>query len=106
MVERMSATVRRLESECAGEREEVGRLKKERDEARTEVVELMAEMERLGGVEERVRVLEEERREGERRLEGCLELLGEREERVGELEQDVLDLKGMYRELVSETMGR
>jgi predicted nucleic acid-binding Zn-ribbon protein len=104
LVERMSATVRRLESEMAGSREELQRLKSERDDARQEIVDLMAEAEQKRTLEKRVEELEKERRDLQVKMEASLELLGEKSEKVEELEQDVQDLKGMYRELVSATV--
>ena len=100
----MSANVRRLESEMAGSREELQRLKTERDEARQEIVDLIAEAEQKRELEKRVQVLEKERSELGVKMEASLELLGEKSERVEELQQDVEDLKGMYRDLVSATV--
>jgi hypothetical protein len=105
LVERMSAAVRRLESEMAGSREEIGRVVAQRDEARAEIVELMRELEEKRKSDERVKTLEAEVADARLRLETTLEMLGEREERVGELSQDVEDLKEMYRELVLATSG-
>jgi chromosome segregation ATPase len=101
----MSAAVRRLESEMAGSREEIGRVVAQRDEARAEIVELMRELEEKRKSDERVKTLEAEVADARLRLETTLEMLGEREERVGELSQDVEDLKEMYRELVLATSG-
>lgn len=105
LVERMSAAVRRLESEMAASREELGRVVSQRDEARAEMVELMREVEAKRSAEARVQTLESEVADAKMRLETTLEMLGEREERVGELCQDVDDLKAMYRELVLATSG-
>jgi len=105
LVERMSAAVRRLESEMAGSREELARVQGQRDEGRREIVELMREVEGKRKAEERVRCLEEEIKELGVRMETTLELLGEKTERVEELQQDVEDLKEMYRELVLATSG-
>ncbi|KAF2202156.1 M protein repeat protein-like protein [Delitschia confertaspora ATCC 74209] len=102
LVERMSAAVRRLESEKAGAKEEMARLVAQRDEARDEVVALMREVEEKRGLGEKVGRLEGELREMERRYETTLELLGEKSERVEELVNDVKDLKDMYRELLLE----
>lgn len=94
LVERMSAAVRRLESEKATSKDEMARLTRQRDEARDEIVGLMREVE---GV-----------RQGEdvkKRYEACLEVLGEREVEVEELKGDVAELKKMYRELVEKKVG-
>ncbi|KAK5123105.1 hypothetical protein LTR85_003303 [Meristemomyces frigidus] len=105
LVERMSAAVRRLESEKATFKDEIARLSAQRDEARDEVVSLMREVEGVKGDGKRVSVLEREVREVRSRYDASLEMLGEREEEVQELKQDVLELKKMYRELVEEKVG-
>lgn len=100
LVERMSAAVRRLESEKATSKEEMARLGAQRDEAREEVVELMREIEEKRALDQKVGTLEKELKEMEQRYETTLELLGEKTEKVEELEGDVADLKKIYRELV------
>jgi chromosome segregation ATPase len=100
LVERMSAAVRRLESEKASHKEELLRLTAQRDEARDEVVALMREVDSIKATGARVDGLEERLREMERRESTALEMLGEKTERVEELEGDVREVKKMYRELV------
>jgi chromosome segregation ATPase len=100
LVERMSAAVRRLESEKASHKEELGRLTAQRDEARDEVVALMREVDGIKATSGKVDELEERLREMERRESTALEMLGEKTERVEELEGDVRELKKMYRDLV------
>ena len=104
LVERMSAAIRRLESEKMAAREELGRISRQRDEARSEIVSLMREAE--GGKEalRRVAELEAEVAEVNARYETTLELLGEKSELVEELRADVDDVKAMYRELVERTI--
>ncbi|KAI5839968.1 TATA element modulatory factor 1 TATA binding-domain-containing protein [Morchella snyderi] len=102
LVERMSATVRRLESEMVAAREEVAAMARGRDEARAEVVELVREVEEKRACAERVRVLEAEVAKFRTREETALVMLGERTEQVEELRADVEDLKQMYRDLVSD----
>jgi hypothetical protein len=105
LVERMSAAVRRLESEMAASREEIARMTALRDEARREMVELMAEAEQKRASEERARELEKELEASKLKLETALEMLGETSEAAEELRADVQDLKAMYRELVLEKAG-
>ncbi|KAF2746456.1 hypothetical protein M011DRAFT_404304 [Sporormia fimetaria CBS 119925] len=100
LVERMSATVRRLESERATNKEELARLVAQRDEARESVVALMREVEEKRALDEKVGKLEKELAEMNERYETTLEMLGEKSERVEELESDVADLKNIYRDLV------
>ncbi len=100
LVERMSAAVRRLESEKAASKEEQARLVAQRDEARKEVVALMGEVESKRQAEAKVNQLEEELKKMDQRYQTTLEMLGEKSERVDELTNDVADLKQIYRELV------
>ena len=104
LVERMSAAVRRLESEKAAHKDELSRLSTQRDESREQVVSLMKEAEEKRTWEKRVKELEGSMREVEGRYLTTLEMLGEKSEKVEELKADVQDLKGMYRELVESTM--
>ncbi|KAL1966466.1 hypothetical protein VTN77DRAFT_4388 [Rasamsonia byssochlamydoides] len=104
LVERMSATVRRLESERAATKDELARITAQRDEARQEVVELMREVEEKRKSDARVRELETQVEELDQRYQTTLELLGEKSEQVEELQADIADLKKIYRELVDSTM--
>ena len=104
LVERMSAAVRRLESEKAASKDELARLSQERNEAREQVVMLMREAEEKRNVDERNRLLEKENQAVQERYLTTLEMLGEKSEKVEELKADVTDLKQMYRELVDNTM--
>ncbi|KAF5867698.1 putative m protein repeat protein [Botrytis fragariae] len=105
LVERMSSAVRKLESEKVATKEEVARLIAQRDEARTEIVALMKEVEVKRGLEEKVEALEEEIKGIKERYEVTLELLGEKSEEVNELRGDVEDIKAMYKELVIKSVG-
>lgn len=102
LVERMSAAVRRLENEKVGMKEELSRLASQRDEARSEIVALMQEVEEKRGDRARVGKLEKEVEGLNQRYQMTLELLGERSETVEELRADIGDLKEMYRGLAEE----
>lgn len=105
LVERLTSSIRRLESEKAAHKDELARMLAQRDEARDEVVTLMREVEGVkkdAGDKERT---EKELRELRKRYEACLEMLGEREEEVVDLRGDVNELKRIYRDLCKE-MGR
>lgn len=104
LVERMTAAVRRLESEKASLKEELIRLAAQRDEAREQVISLMQEVDEKRKAEERVAVLEKEVKGLEERYLTTLEMLGEKSETVEELKADVVDLKELYRELCERTM--
>ncbi|KAL8970660.1 MAG: hypothetical protein Q9183_001408 [Haloplaca sp. 2 TL-2023] len=104
LVERMSAAVRRLESEKAAHKDELARLSVQRDEAREQIVGLMKEAEEKRAVDAKASKLEGEVEELNARYQTTLEMLGEKSEKVDELKADVADLKEMYRELVDRTM--
>ncbi len=104
LVERMSASVRRLESEKAASKDELARLTGQRDESRKEVVSLMRELELKRASDERIKILEEELKLVNERHQTTLEMLGEKSELVEELRADVADVKQMYRDLVDRTM--
>ena len=105
LVERMSANVRRLESEKAASRDEIARLGTQRDEARQQLVSLMQEIEAKRAVDTALKKLETEHGEMAKRYQTTLEMLGEKSEMVEELKADVADVKAMYRELV-DTVGK
>ncbi|KAF2401363.1 hypothetical protein EJ06DRAFT_475551, partial [Trichodelitschia bisporula] len=104
LVERMSAAVRRLETEKAASREEMARLIAQRDEAREEVVSLMRELEAFKDDKDKVAELETQIQEMNKRYDAALLLLGEKSEECEELRNDVQDLKKIYRELVESTL--
>ncbi|KAJ5527564.1 hypothetical protein N7513_011723 [Penicillium frequentans] len=104
LVERMSATVRRLESERAGSKDELARVTAQRDESRQQVVDLMRELEEKKNADSRVEELNARLEEIDQRYQTTLEMLGEKSEQVEELEADIADLKKIYRELVDSTM--
>lgn len=104
LVERMSATVRRLESERAGSKDELARVTTQRDEARQQVVDLMRELEEKNLSDDRVKELDAQLVDLDQRYQTTLEMLGEKSEQVEELQADIADLKKIYRELVDSTM--
>ncbi|MCJ1395182.1 hypothetical protein MMC18_008063 [Xylographa bjoerkii] len=104
LVERMSAAVRRLESEKAATRDELDRLRAQRDEAREQVVTLMREAEEKRVADVKILKLETEIGEINQRYQTTLEMLGEKSEMVDELQADIEDVKQMYRDLVNNTM--
>ena len=104
LVERMSAAIRRLESEKVAAREELARISRQRDEARAELVVLMREVEAGRAAAQRLAAVEAEMAEIRERYETTLELLGEKSELVEELKADVEDVKAMYRDLVERTV--
>jgi TATA element modulatory factor len=104
LVERMSASVRRLEMEKAAAREEILRMQSQRDGARDEVVSLMRELDLLKELQDKGEQMSKEMEDMRLRYEAALEMLGEKSEECEELRNDVMDLKKMYRELVETTV--
>lgn len=104
LVERMSAAVRRLESEKAASRDELDRLSAQRDEAREEAVALMREAEGKRTADSKISKLEIDMVEMNQRYQTTLEMLGEKSELVEELQADITDVKQMYKDLVNSTM--
>lgn len=104
LVEKLSAAVRRLETEKVNTKEELARISAQRDEARAEMVTLMREVEKGRQAGEEVARLQAQVAEVNERYETTLELLGEKSELVEELKADVEDVKAMYRDLVERTI--
>lgn len=104
LVERMSSAIRRLEAEKVTAKEEMARVCGQRDEARTDMVSLMKELEETKAAAFKVPQLEEEVSKLDSRYQTTLEMLGEKSELVEELRADVDDVKTMYRELVERTV--
>ncbi|KAI8629301.1 hypothetical protein F5Y19DRAFT_96468 [Xylariaceae sp. FL1651] len=104
VVERMSAAIRRLESERVAAKDELARISSQRDEARGEIVTLMRELETGKAAMKRATSLEKEVAEMNERYQTTLEMLGEKSELVEELRADVDDVKAMYRDLVERTI--
>lgn len=104
LVERMSAAIRRLESEKVAAKEELARISSQRDEARAEIVTMMGEIETTKAAASKVESLEKEVVEINERYQTTLEMLGEKSEQVDELRADIADVKAMYRDLVEQTI--
>ena len=104
LVERMSAAVRRLESEKAASRDEIDRLSTQRDEARNQVVGLIHELEGTKAAEVKRTRMEKEIQELNVRLQTTLEMLGEKSELVEELKADIVDMKEIYRSTIENTV--
>lgn len=104
LVERMSAAIRRLEGEKVAAKEEMTRVCSQRDEARSDMVGLMKEVESAKAATSKVEQLEKDLSDINARYQTTLEMLGEKSELVEELKADVQDVKAMYRELVERTV--
>jgi chromosome segregation ATPase len=100
----MSAAIRRLEGEKVAAKEEMARVCSQRDEARSDMVQLMKDIDASKSAMNKVPELEKELKDLHSRYQTTLELLGEKSELVEELKADVQDVKAMYRELVERTV--
>ncbi|KAK9456089.1 TATA element modulatory factor 1 TATA binding-domain-containing protein [Dipodascopsis uninucleata] len=104
--ERMSLVIRRLSSELASAKEELAVLARDRDQARQEIVELMRELKNKKDTESEVAELKKSIEDYRTREQTTLEMLGEKTERVNELQDDVEDLKTMYRQQIQELITK
>jgi len=104
LVERMSSAVRRLESEKTATKDELDRLSQQRDEAREEIMSLMAEIEEKRGLDAKVSQLQSQVEEMSEKYETTLDLLGEKSEMVDELRADIDDMKEIYRENLQKSL--
>ncbi|ODQ50444.1 hypothetical protein SAICODRAFT_97259 [Saitoella complicata NRRL Y-17804] len=106
IMERMSANVRRLESELTGLREEIANISSEREAARQECVQLLSELEEKRSVASQLEETAQALQTLQTRYDSALELLGEKEESLQELRMDVKEIKEMYKEQISELVGQ
>ena len=104
LVERMSAAVRRLETEKAALKDEIDRLSIQRDEARNQVISLMQETESGRATQAKNESMKAEVQELNLRLHTTLEMLGEKSELVEELRADIADMKEIYRATLEDTV--
>ena len=104
LVERLSASVRRLESEKATLQAEVDRLMAERSEAMGQVVALMEELETKRDADAKAAELKEEMEDTRVKLTTTLEMLGEKSELIDELRHDIVDMKEIYRSSLENTI--
>ncbi|KAK9324668.1 TATA element modulatory factor 1 TATA binding-domain-containing protein [Lipomyces orientalis] len=104
--ERMGTVIRRLSSELASAKEELAILARDRDQAREEIVELLREVKHKRDVDAKCTDLQKQMDDLRLREQTTLELLGEKTERVNELEDDVADLKMMYRQQIQELIEK
>lgn len=103
LVERMSASVRRLEMEKAAARESIARLQAQRDQAREEIVVMMREVDEVRDQQGKVATLEAEMAQMKGKFDAVLEMLGEKTERCEDLENDVRQWKDLYQQHVDSS---
>ncbi|GME94605.1 unnamed protein product [[Candida] boidinii] len=102
MITKLSAHVRRLEMELITAKEELTELNKEKTEASNEIIKLIKENERVVELKLQLDDYESKIDELNRNYETTLIILGEKSERVEELNADVEDLKDLLRQQVQQ----
>lgn len=102
LINKMSSSIRRLELELMSLKEENERLSAEKDSAQKEIVGKYDLEKQVSKLEESIRMLEEEVAARTKKEETLLELIGEKSERVAELQADVVDLKDLCRQQVHQ----
>lgn len=102
LIKKLSAHIRMLELEVATLKDETKSLRNEKEAASEEIVRLMEDNSQVQKVRNEVNVKETEIGKLQKSYERVLILLGEKEERVGELTADVEDLKDLLRQQVQQ----
>ncbi|KAL3231526.1 Protein SGM1 [Nakaseomyces bracarensis] len=102
LVTKLGNEIRRLENEIISLNEKIERLQKEKSSANEEILKLIEKNNEYNSVNSEKELLEKEVKELEGKLDTTLQILGEKTERVDELQNDVLDLKDMLREQVKQ----
>ena len=105
LVENLSSSVRSLRIDNSALKEELNRLSSEKDESRAEVVSLLNEVEDARNTKEKLLKLETELEELQKRYDTTLQLLGERVEEANDLRADVEDMKRIWRDTISQSVG-
>lgn len=106
VIGRMSSQVRKLTSEVSNLKEELVRVGGEKDEASREVVRLMTENDDLLESKTKLEAVEERLEAMEKRESQALEMLGEKEEKIGELRADIADMKELYSRQISDLVDQ
>ncbi|GAV29803.1 hypothetical protein PMKS-003307 [Pichia membranifaciens] len=102
LIKKLSAHIRMLELEVTTLKDETKTLENEKDAASEEIVRLIQDNSQVQQVRDEVTAKEAEVNKLQKNYERVLILLGEKEERVGELTADVEDLKDMLRQQVQQ----
>lgn len=102
LINKLSAHVRMLELEVSTLRDETKNLEKEKESASQEIVRLIEDNSKVQEVRDEVTLKETEITDLNNNYQRVLVLLGEKEERLGELNADVDDLKDLLRQQVQQ----
>lgn len=104
--ERLSSSLRLRSGEVAALQAQLDSKEKATRALAEEVVSLTYKLEEFSKERTEIPEVSKKLKELERRHSTLLELLGEREERIGELEADLTDVKSMYKDQVTELLLR
>ncbi|CCK69103.1 Sgm1p KNAG_0B06780 [Huiozyma naganishii CBS 8797] len=102
LVSRLGSEVRRLESELSSLQQAYETLQEEKDASNSEILKLMEENDETKKIKLKNEDLQRQVTTLQAQLETALQLLGEKTERVEELENDVEDLKEMMQQQVQQ----
>lgn len=106
LVNRMSRTIRSLESELSNLKVDLTRMTASKDEAVKDITRLMQETEALNAQRAQIQEMESKIQEMSIREQTALEMLGEKSEQVQELRADVDDIKSMFKQQIEELVDR
>ncbi|RKP30926.1 hypothetical protein METBISCDRAFT_15121 [Metschnikowia bicuspidata] len=102
LLSKMSATIRRLEVDIMSFKEENEQLMRDKEQAQQQILQHSALEQTVRDLTQRAEDLTCELQEKERNKEMLLQVLGEKSERVEELQADVADLKDLMRQQVQQ----
>ncbi|CDO92197.1 unnamed protein product [Kluyveromyces dobzhanskii CBS 2104] len=105
MVTRLGGEIRRLETELSSIREAYNKLTIEKEQSNEEISRLLETNEEVNVLKKDKETLSQELKALQSKQNTILELLGEKSERVEELENDVVDLKDMMRTQVQQMVA-
>lgn len=102
LINKMSSSIRRLELELLSLKEENEQITAEKDTAQQEVMGKYDLEKQVSKLEETISQLQKEVAERSKKEETLLEVIGEKSEKVAELQADVVDLKDLCRQQVQQ----
>ncbi|KAJ3180988.1 hypothetical protein HDU87_001636 [Geranomyces variabilis] len=103
-IERLTATVRHYEGQLSSMRVQLEMAEQGRNDLAEELVVLHEKQDEAQKLAEQVQGFRAERDELNTRYVAALELLGEKTERVQELQADIADMKGIFKQQLSDMM--
>ncbi|KAG0690568.1 hypothetical protein C6P40_002438 [Pichia californica] len=102
LIKKLSAHVRMLELEVNTLKDETKTLETEKESASEEILRLIEDNSQVQNIRDEMKLKQDETDKIQKNYQRVLVLLGEKEERVGELTADVEDLKDMLRQQVQQ----